>query len=209
MKTLPPWHAPSSSPVSPPSLGLCTETLCSEEERFTRTEQTASKTDMLPGLVVVFTDNPNFTAKKLFPVLIQLSKASFLITVYWKRLLIEGFQNRNEPTIRQRLTMAWLNNLPEADTCIWPTLCNHSIWIFHFIACLFVYLITGALERSTFSSGDWFKGFLLLGTNYDRAWLYHLSSRHPPTLCEKWRQQRFNSTFCTALWGQIHTTTEQ
>lgn len=208
MKTLPPWHAPSSSPVSPPSLGLCTETLCSEEERFTRTEQTASKTDMLTGLVVVFTDNPNFTAKNLFPVLIQLSKASFLITVYWKRLLIEGFQNRNEPTIRQRLTMAWLKQ----STRGWYMYLTNTLQSQHLnfsFHCLFVYLITGALERSTFSSGDWFKGFLLLGTNYDRAWLYHLSSRHPPTLCEKWRQQRFNSTFCTALWGQIHTTTEQ
>lgn len=77
----------------------------------------------------------------------------------------------------------------------------------NFIALLF-YLITGALERSTFSSGDWFKGFLLLGTNYDSAWFYDLSLQHPPTL---WARSEGSSVSIVDLhctWGQIHTTTE-
>lgn len=78
----------------------------------------------------------------------------------------------------------------------------------NFIALLFFYLITGALERSTFSSGDWLKGFLLLGTNYDSAWLYDLRLQRPPTL---WARSEGSSVSIVDLhctWGQIHTTTE-
>lgn len=55
---------------------------------------------------------------------------------------------------------------------------------------------------------DWLKGFLLLGTNYDRAWLYDLSLRHPPTL---WARSEGSSVsivhlYCTLTL--IHTTAQ-
>lgn len=85
----------------------------------------------------------------------------------------------------------------------------HCVAVFYFI----FYLITGALERSTFSSGDWDskEGFLLLGTNYDTAWFYELSLQHPPTL---WARSEGSSVsigdlHCTLKKGQIHTTTEK
>jgi len=57
---------------------------------------------------------------------------------------------------------------------------------FNFIALLFFFLVFLPYHWSSWTvyvqQWHWLKGFLLLGTNYDRAWLYDLSLQHPPTL---------------------------
>lgn len=56
---------------------------------------------------------------------------------------------------------------------------------------------------------DWLKGFLLLGTNYDRAWFYDLSSQRPPTLWARSEGSNISIEGLYCTWGQIHTTTEK
>jgi len=119
------------------------------------------------------TDNPtlppNFYCQQkqcmLFKVYHFLSSSNFLKHYYGLKV-IEGIQ----ATEVSKYTMAsWIleNSWSELKN-IYLTNTWQSQNL-NFIALLF-YLMTGALERSTFSSGDWLKGFLLLGTNYDSAW---------------------------------------
>lgn len=52
---------------------------------------------------------------------------------------------------------------------------------------------------------DWLKGFLLLGTNYDRAWfLWPKLAASSNTVSEKWRQQRFNRRFALHFRADSH-----
>lgn len=61
---------------------------------------------------------------------------------------------------------------------------------------LLLYLMTGALERSTFSS----RGGAQTTTRPD----YDLSLQHPPTLWAK-RQQRFSNRLCIAPEGRFNS----
>lgn len=136
------------------------------------------------------------------PVLIQLSKRTFLFTYWWRH----SSDKTNKPSDNSKYTMAWLNKSIPAGKHVSD---QHFFFAkFHCVALFFFcffYLITGALERSTFSSGHWLKGFLLLGgTNYDRAWLYDLKlAASSNTVSEKWRQQRFNSRFALHFEGRF------
>lgn len=88
--------------------------------------------------------------------------------------------------------------------------CNHRFRISISLRCFFFGFLPYHWRSWTVyvQQWDWLKGFLLLGTNYDRAWLYDLSLQHPPTL---WARSEGSSVSIKDLhctWGQIHTTTQ-
>lgn len=151
------------------------------------------------------------------PVLVQLSKAHSCCT---KKLLMKAFKAIFKKLSRQLLKthdgiMVLKQQQSELERHVSDQHFAITEFKFHCVAVFYFifYLITGALERSTFSSGDWDskEGFLLLGTNYDTAWFYELSLQHPPTL---WARSEGSSVsigdlHCTLKKGQIHTTTEK
>lgn len=103
----------------------------------------------------------------------------------------------------RKLNTRWClrNKLIEPKkTYLWPSIYKSE---FKF-NCIAVTLSLEILERSTFSSRIDSKDSSFWGTNYDRTWFYDLSLQHPPTLCEKWRQQCFNSTFVLHLKADSH-----
>lgn len=104
-----------------------------------------------------------------------------------------------------KYTMAWLKTVNPS----WKHVSDQHFAITEFaFHCIAFYLITGALEWSTFSSGLT-QRIPPFGTNYHRAWFYDLSLQHPPTL---WARSEGSSVSIVDLHctlGKIHTTTEK
>lgn len=95
-------------------------------------------------------------------------------------------------------------SIQTGNTCIWPTLCNHRIFLkFHCVAVLPYHWSSWTVYVQQW---DWLKGSLLLGTNYDRAWFYDLSLQHPPTLWARSEGSSISIVDLHCTWGQIHTT---
>lgn len=87
------------------------------------------------------------------------------------------------------------------ETWNWPKLCKSQNLNFIALLCL-IFLLPYHWSSWTVyvQQWDWLKGFLLLGTNYDRAWFYDLSlQHHPPTL---WARSEGSSVSI----GDLHCT---
>lgn len=81
-------------------------------------------------------------------------------------------------------------------------------WVWFFFVCFFFLPYHWSSWTVYVQQWDWLKGFLLLGTNYDRAWFYDLSLQHPPTLWARSEGSSVSIGHLHCTWRQIHTTTE-
>lgn len=158
--------------------------------------------------------NPKLTANKsasnnlsmLVPVLVQLSKAHF----HW----LKSYWGHKTPIQTAKYTMAsWLKSTVLIKKTTQHVSDQHfaiTEFKFHCIAvflgfvCFFLLFFFLPYHWSSWTvyvqQWDWLKGFLLLGTNYDRVLiLWPKLAASSNTVSEKWRQQRFNRTFALHL----------
>lgn len=140
--------------------------------------------------------------RKVHPVLIQLSKEhSYWLRGYsWRHS--SRFENNNHQTTLYTLSCLKKTeqSIRAGKTCIWPSTLQITEFKFHLRCCIFCLPYQWSSWTVYVQQQDWLKGFLLLGTNYDRAWFYDLSlQHHPPTL---WARSEGSSVSI----GDLHCT---
>lgn len=135
-------------------------------------------------------DKTRFTAN---PSVLSVSSCPHPTSWSTSRIVNEAKQHQLDNSIDDGMFINQFNQAKEHVSN------QHLSQISNFIALLF-YLISGALERSTFSSGIDSKDSKLR----QGLILWPKLAASSNTVSEKWRQQRFNSTFALHLKADSH-----